>query len=92
MALRQLPRAIHRSGALQRFQCSAFRHLAAWLLKLKIFEDARGFFLESWNRETFRGIGLNLDFVQDNHSHSSKHVLRGLHYQGGEAPRASWCG
>jgi dTDP-4-dehydrorhamnose 3,5-epimerase-like enzyme len=37
----------------------------AWLLKPKIFGDARGFFLESWNRETFREIGLDLDFVPD---------------------------
>jgi len=57
----------------------------AWLLKPKVFGDARGFFLESWNRDTFRSIGLHLDFVQDNHSRSSKHVLRGLHYQTGEA-------
>jgi dTDP-4-dehydrorhamnose 3,5-epimerase len=49
----------------------------AWLLKPKILGDARGFFLESWNREAFREIGLDLDFVQDNHSRSSKHVLRG---------------
>ena len=57
----------------------------AWLLKPKIFGDARGFFLESWNRETFRDVGLDLDFVQDNHSRSSKYVLRGLHYQSGSA-------
>jgi dTDP-4-dehydrorhamnose 3,5-epimerase len=50
----------------------------AWLLKPKVFGDARGFFLESWNRETFRDIGLDLDFVPDNHSRSSKRVLRGL--------------
>ena len=53
----------------------------AWLLKPKMFGDTRGFFLESWNRETFREIGLNLDFVQDNHSKSKASVLRGLHYQ-----------
>jgi dTDP-4-dehydrorhamnose 3,5-epimerase len=57
----------------------------AWLLKPKVFGDARGFFLESWNRETFRQNGLDLDFVQDNHSRSSRHVLRGLHYQVGAA-------
>jgi dTDP-4-dehydrorhamnose 3,5-epimerase len=48
-----------------------------WLLKPKVFGDARGFFLEPWNRDTFREIGLELDFVQDNHSRSPKHVLRG---------------
>ncbi len=57
----------------------------AWLLKPKVFGDARGFFLESWNRETFRDIGLDLEFVQDNHSRSAKGVLRGLHYQVGDA-------
>lgn len=57
----------------------------AWLLKPKIFGDRRGFFLESWNRETFRELGLDADFVQDNHSHSSWNVLRGLHYQAGDA-------
>lgn len=57
----------------------------AWLLTPRIFSDSRGFFLESWSREIFREIGLDCDFVQDNQSRSSKHVLRGLHYQAGEA-------
>ena len=57
----------------------------AWLLKPKVFGDARGFFLESWNRQTFRDLGLDVDFVQDNHSRSSWNVLRGLHYQAGTA-------
>jgi dTDP-4-dehydrorhamnose 3,5-epimerase len=57
----------------------------AWLLKPKAFADARGFFLESWNRQTFRDMGLNVDFVQDNYCRSTMHVLRGLHYQIGEA-------
>jgi dTDP-4-dehydrorhamnose 3,5-epimerase len=56
----------------------------AWLLKPKVFGDPRGFFLESWNRGTFTELGLDLDFVQDNHSRSTKHVLRGLHYQIGD--------
>ena len=51
------------------------------VLEPKLFGDARGFFLESWNRQTFAGLGLDLDFVQDNHSRSAKGVLRGLHYQ-----------
>ena len=51
------------------------------LIEPKEFGDARGFFLESWNRQTFAGLGLDLDFVQDNHSRSAKGVLRGLHYQ-----------
>lgn len=51
------------------------------VLEPKVFGDARGFFLESWNRQTFAALGLDLDFVQDNHSRSAKGVLRGLHYQ-----------
>ena len=47
----------------------------------KVFGDDRGFFLESWNRAAFADAGLDLTFVQDNHSRSSRGVLRGLHYQ-----------
>jgi dTDP-4-dehydrorhamnose 3,5-epimerase len=51
------------------------------LLEPRVFGDARGFFLESWNRKTFADLGLDLDFVQDNHSRSARGVLRGIHYQ-----------
>jgi dTDP-4-dehydrorhamnose 3,5-epimerase len=51
------------------------------LIEPKVFGDARGFFMESWNRKIFQSLGLDLDFVQDNHSRSGKGVLRGLHYQ-----------
>ncbi len=51
------------------------------LIEPRVFGDARGFFMESWNRKTFAGLGLDLDFVQDNHSRSARSVLRGLHYQ-----------
>ena len=51
------------------------------LIRPKVFGDARGFFLESWERRKFASAGLDLDFVQDNHSHSARHILRGLHYQ-----------
>ncbi len=51
------------------------------LLEPKVFGDARGFFQETWNRKAFAEAGLDLDFVQDNHSRSSQGVLRGLHYQ-----------
>lgn len=51
------------------------------LLEPKVFGDSRGFFMESWNRQTFTDLGLNLEFVQDNHSRSARGVLRGLHYQ-----------
>jgi dTDP-4-dehydrorhamnose 3,5-epimerase len=55
----------------------------AFLLKPKVFGDARGFFMETWNRQTFSEANLGFDFVQENHSRSSRHVLRGLHYQSG---------
>lgn len=52
------------------------------ILEPKIFGDQRGFFLESFNERDFtEATGLNLTFVQDNHSRSKKGVLRGLHYQ-----------
>ena len=51
------------------------------LLEPRVFGDARGFFYESWNRRTFAELGIDVDFVQDNHSKSQKNVLRGLHYQ-----------
>ncbi|NBU58721.1 MAG: dTDP-4-dehydrorhamnose 3,5-epimerase [Betaproteobacteria bacterium] len=52
------------------------------ILEPRVHGDARGFFLESWNAQTFRGVtGLDVGFVQDNHSRSSRGVLRGLHYQ-----------
>jgi len=48
----------------------------------KVFGDERGFFYESFNEKVFKqATGLNIDFVQDNHSKSAKNVLRGLHYQ-----------
>jgi dTDP-4-dehydrorhamnose 3,5-epimerase len=47
----------------------------------RVFEDARGFFFESWNRRAFAEAGIAADFVQDNHSRSRRGVLRGLHYQ-----------
>ena len=52
------------------------------LLEPAVFGDERGFFLESYNRREFRkATGLDVEFVQDNHSSSRKGVLRGLHYQ-----------
>ncbi|MBO2670254.1 dTDP-4-dehydrorhamnose 3,5-epimerase [Shewanella algae] len=52
------------------------------IIEPKIFGDERGFFFESFNREQFdKLIGYPINFVQDNHSKSSKGVLRGLHYQ-----------
>jgi dTDP-4-dehydrorhamnose 3,5-epimerase len=51
------------------------------LIEPRVFGDERGFFFESWNRRALAAAGLDADFVQDNHSHSSRGVLRGLHYQ-----------
>jgi dTDP-4-dehydrorhamnose 3,5-epimerase len=52
------------------------------VLEPKVFGDARGYFYESHNRRMFaRDTGLDIEFVQDNNSRSSKNVLRGLHYQ-----------
>src|SRR5208282_5846322 len=46
-----------------------------------IFQDARGFFMETFRADLFRALGLPCQFVQDNHSRSAKGVLRGLHFQ-----------
>ena len=52
------------------------------LLTPKVFGDSRGFFFESFNQQDFDHVtGLNVHFVQDNHSRSAQGVLRGLHYQ-----------
>lgn len=52
------------------------------LIEPKVFGDARGYFFESFNQATFdAAVGRQVSFVQDNHSRSAQHVLRGLHYQ-----------
>ena len=51
------------------------------VLEPKVFGDARGFFLETWNARAFAIAGIRAEFVQDNHSRSTRNVLRGLHYQ-----------
>ena len=54
-----------------------------------VFPDPRGYFFESFNQKTFESLtGLNISFVQDNQSKSSKGVLRGLHFQQGEHAQA----
>jgi len=53
----------------------------ALVLEPKVFEDVRGFFLESYNEKVFAALGIPAKFVQDNHSCSVRGVLRGLHYQ-----------
>jgi len=52
-----------------------------FILEPRVFGDQRGFFLESYNEKVFRELGIGDRFVQDNHSSSTKNVLRGLHYQ-----------
>ena len=51
------------------------------IIKPDVFNDDRGYFFESYNKERFAKAGLNMDFVQDNESKSCKGVLRGLHFQ-----------
>lgn len=51
------------------------------IIEPRVFGDARGFFMETWNAAAFAAAGLDLTFVQDNHSRSQKGVLRGLHFQ-----------
>ena len=53
-----------------------------FVIEPKVFGDARGFFFESFNQKAFNeATGLDVNFVQDNHSRSARGVLRGLHYQ-----------
>ena len=51
------------------------------LIEPKCLRDARGFFLETFQRSRYSTVGIDEDFVQDNHSRSVKNVLRGLHFQ-----------
>lgn len=58
------------------------------LIEPKVFGDARGFFMESFKKSDFIQAGININFNQDNHSKSTKGVLRGLHYQKNPKPQA----
>lgn len=51
------------------------------LIKPDLFEDSRGYFYESYNKQAFKKLGINIHFVQDNQSSSTFGVIRGLHYQ-----------
>lgn len=51
------------------------------LITPRVFGDARGYFFESWHAQKLQQAGISAPFVQDNHSHSLRHTLRGLHYQ-----------
>lgn len=52
-----------------------------YIIEPTVYEDARGFFMETYNEKEFHANGLTMTFVQDNHSKSTQGVLRGLHYQ-----------
>lgn len=51
------------------------------IVEPQVFGDARGFFMETWQKRKFAEGGIDVDFVQDNHSASAQWILRGLHYQ-----------
>jgi dTDP-4-dehydrorhamnose 3,5-epimerase len=51
------------------------------IVEPRVFGDARGFFMETWQKRKFAESGIDADFVQDNHSASAQWILRGLHYQ-----------
>lgn len=77
-----LPRFIHSiSKRLLAMQVIDTSLDAVKIIEPRVFGDQRGFFLESWNRQAFEAQGVPGGFVQDNHSRSSRAVLRGLHYQ-----------
>lgn len=56
------------------------------LVEIEAVSDTRGFFIEPWHKRDFQKAGLEIEFVQEGHSLSKKHVLRGLHYQNRKAP------
>jgi dTDP-4-dehydrorhamnose 3,5-epimerase len=66
------------AGALKKIPTSL---PGVFALEPRVFGDERGFFFESYNRQTMSEVGITDSFVQDNHSCSSRNVLRGLHYQ-----------
>ena len=58
------------------------------VIEPQVHRDGRGFFLEAYHRRRYAALGIDQEFVQDNHSRSEKGVLRGLHYQDMSAPMA----
>lgn len=60
------------------------------LIRPRVFGDSRGYFWESYHEGKFHALGISDRFVQDNHSYSARHVLRGLHYQWPQ-PQAKLC-
>ena len=59
-----------------------------YVIEPRVFEDERGFFMETFSEGGFRALGVDFHVVQENHSHSRHGVLRGLHFQRGEAAQA----
>jgi dTDP-4-dehydrorhamnose 3,5-epimerase len=64
------------------FSAERTRRFGLPLIASRVFGDDRGFFYESWRDDSLRALGIEADFVQDNHSFSRRGVLRGLHWQG----------
>ena len=64
------------------------RFTGAWIIEPRVFVDQRGWFMESWNRQTFAEHGIDAEFVQDNHSRSCLNTVRGLHFQSPPAAQA----
>ena len=62
-------------------QITATALAGVFLIEPRVFEDERGYFLETYHRQRFVEAGIDAEFVQDNFSHSRRGVLRGLHYQ-----------
>jgi dTDP-4-dehydrorhamnose 3,5-epimerase len=62
-------------------QITATELAGVFLIEPRVFEDERGYFLETYHRQRFADAGIEVEFVQDNFSHSRRGVLRGLHYQ-----------
>lgn len=62
-------------------QCTPAEIPGVILIEPRVFGDSRGYFLETWSRRKFEEAGISAEFVQDNHSHSRRWTLRGLHYQ-----------
>lgn len=58
------------------------------IIEPQVFEDARGYFFESWNKAKMEEAGLNYDFIQDNQSKSCYGTIRGIHFQKGEFSQA----
>ena len=64
-----------------RIEIESFELAAVYVLRHEMFNDERGFFMESYRRDVFCELGIDDEFVQDNHSRSTRGVLRGLHFQ-----------